>query len=158
MANVTKINYSDFELQDYNAKDENLIKTFDINNFFNTSSCIEFFIFDRNQNILHSKYDYTNYSVLNNGQSSLTNELSTLQINPGNDVTSAGFNSGEYVAYYNFLQKEIGDYNLTLYVSEISSDRTELRLDSSFISNRNLLNQTEIFIHYRNNQKYYFRF
>ena len=25
MANVTKINYSDFELQDYNTKDENLI-------------------------------------------------------------------------------------------------------------------------------------
>ena len=138
MAEVTKIDYTNFELQDYNVKDENLISTFDINTLFTTSSCIEFYVLDLNKNVLYSKYDYTNYQVTNDGQSAQTGEVGKFQINPGDDVIGQGFANGEYVAYYNFLNKEIGDYNSTLYISEISSDRQEIRLDSQFITPFNL--------------------
>ena len=107
MAEVTKIDYTSFELQDYNARDENLITTFDVNTLFTTSSCIEFYILDLNKNVLYSKYDYTNYQVTNDGQSAQTGEVSKFQINPGDDVIGQGFANGEYVAYYNFLNKEV---------------------------------------------------
>ena len=158
MAEVTKINYTNFELQDYNVKDENLITTFDINTLFTTSSCIEFYVLDLNKNVLYSKYDYTNYQVTNDGQSAQTNKVSKFQINPGEDVIGQGFANGEYVAYYNFLNKEIGNYNSTLYISEISSDRQEIRLDSQFITPLNLVEKTEDFIDFRENSNYFVDF
>jgi hypothetical protein len=158
MAEVTKIDYTSFELQDYNVRDENLITTFDVNTLFTTSSCIEFYILDLNKNVLYSKYDYTNYQVTNDGQSAQTGEVSKFQINPGDDVIGQGFANGEYVAYYNFLNKEIGDYNSTLYISEISSDRKEIRLDSQFISSFDLIEDTEDFVDFRENSSYFVDF
>ena len=158
MAEVTKIDYTSFELQDYNARDENLITTFDVNTLFTTSSCIEFYILDLNKNVLYSKYDYTNYQVTNDGQSAQTGEVNKFQINPGDDVIGQGFANGEYVAYYNFLNKEIGNYNSTLYISEISSDRQEIRLDSQFISSLDLIEDAEDFIDFRENSDYFVDF
>ena len=158
MAEVTKIDYTSFELQDYNVKDENLITTFDISTLFTTSSCIEFYVLDLNKNVLYSKYDYTNYQVTNDGQSSQTGKVGKFQINPGDDVIGQGFANGEYVAYYNFLNKEIGDYNITLYISEISSDRQEIRLNSQFITPSNLIEKAEDFIDFRENSDYFVDF
>ncbi len=158
MAEVAKIDYTSFELQDYNIKDENLITTFDINTTFSTSSCIEFYILDLNKNVLYNKYDYVNYTVTNDARSLLDDRISQFTINPGQDVTGNGFANGQYIAYYNFLNKEIGDYNFTLYISEISSDRQEIRLDSRFISPSNLIEQTDNFIDFRDEAEYFVDF
>ena len=50
MAVVTPISTDDFSFQLYDAADENLLTVNQINTFFSTSSCIEFFVYDLSQN------------------------------------------------------------------------------------------------------------
>ena len=130
MAEVSVLDPKNFEFQDYNSQDTNLISSFEIDTTLTSSSCIEFFILDLNGNILSSKYDYKNYTILNDSPSS-GEGLSQFTISPAIDTLNNGFGNGQYNAYYSFLNKRIGDYNLNLFISEISSDRTEIRLDSN---------------------------
>ena len=39
-----------------------------------------------------------------------------------NRLTNQGYDEGEYVAYYNFLTKQVGDPNSNLFISEITLD------------------------------------
>ncbi len=157
MATVNESNPRNFEYQDYNSKDDQLIASFNIDTTLTSSSCIEFFIFDLNGNVLNSRYDYQNYQVLNTSPNG-GEGLSQIILNPGNDTNSYGFSTGQYTAYYNFLVKRVGDYNNYLYVKEISSDRTEIRLDSSILTDIELINQTEDFIDDREDSPYFLDF
>ena len=93
----------DFSLQLYNAADENLFTVNQINTFFTTSSCIEFFVYDLSQNILYDSYNFNNYQVLNSGDINDSLQLSQFVLNPESNVNGLGYSQGEYVAYYNFL-------------------------------------------------------
>ena len=140
MATVTRIDPTNLTLQLYQSQDENLISQFGIDTVLTSSSYVEFFIYDNNQSLLYSTTNYISYKVENDGQSAgNNNQISQFQISPLNDVENEGFNQGEYIAYYNFLTKRIGDPNTNLFISEISSDRTEIRLDSNILSILNYL-------------------
>ena len=52
MAVVTQIDPNDFSFQFYESQDENLISSFDIDTSLTGSTCIEFFVYDNNQNLL----------------------------------------------------------------------------------------------------------
>ena len=158
MAEIIKIDPFNFELQTYEVQDTSLISQFDINTFLTSSSYIEFYIYDLNQNILSSNLNYNNYTVKNDGQSSANNNISQFNINPNQDITNQGFDQGEYIAYYNFLTKRIGDQFTNLFISEISSDRTELRLDSNILSSLDIVEQTEDFIDFRDESEYFVDF
>ena len=159
MAVVTQIDPNDFSFQFYESQDENLISSFDIDTSLTGSTCIEFFVYDNNQNLLYTTYNYTSYTVENDGQSAgNNNSISSFTISPGDDTTSYGFDQGEYIAYYNFLNKQIGDSNTNLFISEISSDRTEIRLDSNILSNFDIIDQTDNFIQFREDQNYFVDF
>ena len=157
MAEVSIIDPKNFEFQDYNSQDTDLIASFEIDTTLISSSCVEFFVFDINRNVLNSTYDYNNYSVTNDSPSS-GEGLSQFSISPGQDALNNGYGNGQYNLYYNFLNKRIGDYNTTLYISEISSDRTEIRLDSNFLDFNTLIDQTEDFIDFRESQNYFVDF
>ena len=87
--------------------------------------------------------------------SSGLNNISQIYINPEQDVQNLGFDRGDSIAYYNFLSKEIGDPNRHLFITEISSDRTELRLDSNILTNLDIIEQTNIFSQQRENRAYF---
>ena len=158
MADVTRIDPTNLTLQSYEPQDENLISQFDVTTALTGSSYIEFFIYDNNQTLLYSTLNYTSYNVLADGQAAGNNEISQFNILPGNDTEDQGFDQGEYVAYYNFLTKQIGDPNTNLFIQEISSDRTEIRLDSNILSNLDIVEQTNNFIQVRDESTYFVDF
>ncbi len=159
MAEIIKIDPTTFELQSYKGSDTSLVSQFPISKNFNDSSYIEFFIYDLNKNLLDFNLDYNKYKVFNDGKASLENNLiSNFNISPSEDVTQKGYTQGEYIAFYNFLQKQIGDSNRNLYITEISSDKTEIRLDSNILSNFDIIDQTDNFIQFREDQNYFVDF
>jgi len=159
MPTVSRIDPTDFTLQFYEPQDENLISQFDIDTVLTGSSYMEFYIYGNNQSLLYSTAAYNLYTVLNEGQSAgNNNEITQFDIAPGEDVSSYGFGQGEYVAYYNFLTKQIGDPNTNLFISEISSDRKEIRLDSNILSNLDIVEQTNNFTYFRDNSDYFVDF
>ena len=158
MATVTRIDPANLTLQSYEPQDENLISQFDVTTALTGSSYIEFFIYDNNQTLLYSTLNYTSYNVLADGQAAGNNEISQFNILPGNDTEDQGFDQGEYLAYYNFLTKQIGDPNTNLFIQEISSDRTEIRLDSNILSNLDIVEQTNNFIQVRDESTYFVDF
>ena len=159
MVEITKVNPTTFELQTYEPQDENLISTSSIDTeFVSLESSIEFFIYDLNNNIISENYNYVRYNVEGDGQAASQNppRISQFNISPGDDVTTQGFSEGQYVAYYNFLNNQIGDSNSTLFISEISSDRKEIRLDSTEAVS--IVLETNGFISFRDDQNYFVDF
>ena len=159
MVEISKVNPITFELQTYEPQDENLIASSSIDTqFVSLESSIEFFIYDLNNNIISENYNYVRYNVQEDGQaaSQPIPKISQFNISPGDDVTTLGFDNGGYVAYYNFLNNEIGNSNSTLFISEISSDRTEIRLDST--EDINIVSESNKFIDFRDNQDYFVDF
>ena len=149
----------DFTSQTYNAQDVNLIPSFEIDTTLTSESYIEFFIYDNNKNLLIPNYNFTEYTVLNNGQSAGTNNsLSQIDINPEKALVDYGFTQGEYTTYFNFLNKKIGTQLQQLYISEISPDRTEIRLDSTILTAFDIASSTLDFITERANTPYFLDF
>ena len=146
-AEIILLNANDFTSQTYGEQDVNLISTFDVNTSFTTSSYVEFFIYDNNQNILSTTYNFSQYTVLNDGQSPGTNnDLSQIEINPEENLINLGYDQGQYTTYYNFFNKQVGSDLQQLYISEISSDRTEIRLDSTSLTNTDIVEQANSLI------------
>ena len=159
MAQVNIIDPVNFTLQSYNSQDENLISQFGIDTVLTGSSYIEFFIYDNNKSLLNSNFNYNSYTIENNGQSAgNNNEVSEIFLSPEVDVKNQGFSEGEYIAYYNFFTKRVGDPNTNLFISEISSDRTEIRLDSNILSNLDIIEQANNFIQFREDSDYFVDF
>jgi hypothetical protein len=158
-AEIVQINTQDFTSQTYEGQDVNLISTFEINTSLSASSYIESFIYDNNQNILSSNYNFSQYTVLNNGQSPGTNnDIFQIEINPEETLLGEGFDQGQYNVYYNFFNKQIGSELQQLYIAEISSDRTELRLDSTDLTNIDIIEQANSLIQLREDSPYFLDF
>lgn len=153
---INQISPDDFSIQIYEPSDINLIPTINISNNLDENSSIEFYVYDLNKKIQFSNPLYNNYTVLNNPPP--LDNVSQINIDPQNDLLNSGFNSGIYVTYYNYLNRIIGSNLEPLYISEISSDRTEIRLDSTSISNEDIVNKTNAFISLRDNSPYFVDF
>jgi hypothetical protein len=149
----------DFTAQTYNAQDVNLIPSFEIDTTLTSGSYIEFFIYDNNKNLIIPNYNFTDYTVLNNGQSAgNNNSLSQIEIDPEKALIDYGFTQGEYTTYFNFLNKKIGSQLQQLYITEISSDRKEIRLDSTILTSFDIINSTSNFVTERANTPYFLDF
>ena len=153
---IDQISPDNFSIQLYNSSDTDLIPTINIDNNLNENSSIEFYIYDLNKKIQYSNPLYNSYTVLNSPPP--LNSISQINIDPQNDILNIGFNSGIYVAYYNFINKIIGSNIEPLYISEISSDRTEIRLDSTSLPNIDIVEKTNAFISLRDNTPYFIDF
>ena len=140
------------------SQDENLISSFDIDTTLLSSSYIEYNVYDLNNNLLYNTYNYNSYSIINDGQSSQTGNISQIIINPNVDLENLGFTQGEYNSYYSILNKRVGSNLETLYIEEISSDRIELRLDSVNLDDIKFQEQSLQFINDRDNSTYFLDF
>jgi len=158
-AETVQINSQDFTSQSYKTQDVNLITSFSVDTFLSSSSYIECFIYDNNKNILSSTYNFVQYTILENGQSAGSgNQVSTIQIDPENVLVTEGYSQGIYNTYFNFLNKQIGSNLQQLYITELSSDRTELRLDSTSLTNADIVEQANYLIQQRENSPYFLDF
>jgi hypothetical protein len=135
MAKTTIINQIDpitFEFQDYSSQDTTLITNFIVEPTFDPSKdYVSYFVYDLNENIISSNdIDYKGYSIIGD----------QVIINPEADIESIGFGDGEFNVVYNFISNELfSSYFQRLYIEEISSDRTEVRLNTTQISNLDLI-------------------
>ena len=155
---IIQISTQDLTTQEYMGQDTNLISTFDVNTSLSSSSYIEYFIYDLNQNLIQSDYNFSQHTVQNDGQSAGNNNLSQIIISPEEALINSGFDQGSYITYFNFLNKNIGSDIEQLYITEISSDRTEIRLDSMVLSDLDIVEKTNEFIQYRENSTYFIDF
>ena len=158
-AEIIQINPTDFESQTYGNQDTSLISSFDINTALSSESYLEFFIYDNNKSILLPDYNFVEYTVQNNGQSAGSgNDVFEIILDPEKLLVDRGYDQGIYVTYFNFFNYEIGSNLEQLYISEISSDRTEIRLDSTILSNLDIAEKTLSFIQKRENSPYFLDF
>jgi hypothetical protein len=155
---ITNLDPTDLTVNLYESMDVNLISTFDIDTSLIPQTNIELFIYDNNNNIISENYNFTNYAVLNDGPQTQDNSISTINIEPDKILTDLGYEQGEYKLYFNILDKKIGNIDQNLFISEISSDRTEIRLDSTSLSVEDIINQSNAFISERENSDYFIDF
>ncbi len=146
--------------QEYNPQDTALISsTVNFPTLFDQNSYIELFISDLNNNILTSDLQFNKYKVINNGKY-IENEksLSSIQLDVENVLSFYGYSQGEYIISFNFYSKHIGSSLQKLYISEISSDRTELRLDSTELAFLDIVESTNNFVQERDQSSYFVDF
>ena len=118
-------------------------------------SYIEFFIYDYNKNIVITNHDYQDWQIDENVNTESTQINTTftddqgiqqleaftgsvktdfIEVNPINDVTKYGINTGDVYTLYNFITTHLGsNAKITFFIDEISSNRTEIRLKSNEI-------------------------
>jgi len=109
------------------------------NSFGDPRDFVEYYVYDLNETLLFSNTRYTNFVIPENGiLVSQDNTIEELNINVINDLTEAGFELGSYRVVYNFFRKHIttDEDGSNLFIKEISSDRTELRLSSLLSESR----------------------
>ena len=147
---INQVNPETFEFQDYSISDESLIVSNDLDTVFSGSTdYIEAYVYDENQNQISFQVPFTNYKVTE-GDVVLT---------PSNDLERLGFDVGSYYISYDFYRPKLAStLNTQYYISEISSDRTEIRLDSTQIDNALLISSSLEFMAYRDTAEYFVDF
>ena len=131
-ANILNIDPRRLSLENYSSQDLSLISNIPSTVSFNPSTdYIEYFVYGIDGRLLYPVgqdvlTSYNNYRLEDNN----------LVLDPEQDLINNSFFSGAYNTYYNFLSNRCGSSPINRYfISEISSDRTEIRLSSNVISN-----------------------
>jgi hypothetical protein len=139
IVNIQSVNPDTLEFQTYQSSDSELISSFNIEDIAFTSSYnkIEYYVLDANQNIILSNYDFKEYNLENN----------SIVIDPQTNLINQGFDEGQYYTLYNFVSPILNSSPTnTYFISEISSDRTELRLSSNTLDSQAIVNGYNDFI------------
>jgi hypothetical protein len=152
VVNITPINPFTFELQEYSTSDSSLINSFNIDiTFNNQTDYLEYFVYDLNGNILIQNVSgYPGYKLIDNN----------VVLYPEVDLKANGFTEGQYNTLYNFLSPKLASNSFnTYYLSQISSDRTEVRLDTTAIPNALVISSaTELINNITNSTGSYYDF
>ena len=120
------------------------------------SDYIEYFIFDQGGNVLNSSYNYNSYKLPSNSAYSQS-LLPDIEIDPIKDIQDLGFESGEVVSRYNFFRKVSGEpFSNQLFIQQISTDRTELRVDSTDLTDEALIDIADNFATKQLDVPYYY--
>ena len=162
----------------YDFAESEIIPSEDISgSFFQSGSIIEFYTYSTTKTLLSQEYNFTDYTIENNTATSDTSNATSytnsqginvvntgsasiptnnITLQPSLDLYDRGFDNGELFAVYNFINYELASSTTqTFYISEISGDRTEIRIKSNtisavdikegFASLKDKLNSTEYF-------------
>lgn len=111
--------------QVYSPSETVLITSFNTQSIFNPSvDYIEYHVYNGNKILIDTTNDLENYRIYNN----------EVYIDPQADLDLRVYQPGDYYSVYNFLTPLLSSsLEQTYYISEISSDRTEVRLNSTDI-------------------------
>ena len=137
---ITEVLANEFELQTISSQDISLIAENSVEGIFSpTASSVEFTVYDFNKNLLYFDPSLNNWSTDFNSFANTEKNITSLTVNPAEDIINIGYGYGKTYAVYNFLQNELeSSINNQFYISEISSDRTEVRIDYPSVSNTSL--------------------
>ena len=149
---ITPLDPQTFEYQTYDNSDEKLIAKSNLDTAFTASTdYIEYYIYDQNQTLIYpsTTIPLTQYNI----------KEGDVLLNPELNLKSNEFDIGTYNILYNFYRKRLSSTPVEKYfISEISSDRTEVRLDSNEIANELIISSSNSFIQYRENSEYFVDF
>lgn len=149
---IQQVNHSTFESQKYIPQDENIISSFYLDTSFSfETDYVEVGIYDENQNLIisYDKQDDSESPVINGD----------VILEPSKNLSSLGYDNGLYFINYNFFRKRLNsDPFCEYYIEEINSDRTEIRLASSILSNQSIIDSTNLFVNYRSTENYFVDF
>jgi hypothetical protein len=120
--------------QTYTTSDDSLIASFNTDITFNSSTdYVEYYIYNANKQIIDSVENLRSFAIYGED----------LSINPEQDLESRAYTEGQYYTVYNFLRPLLSSSILeTYYISEISTDRTEIRLASTDVVNGDIVDST----------------
>jgi len=126
-------------IEGYDQKDLSLIPAFEVTSQFTPSTDnVEFSIYNEQGILEYINYNYTNYQVTLN-YNSQNNSVSTVTVDPEKDLIREGYEQGKYTTYYNFVRNQISSsQELPFFITQISSDRTEIRVVNNSLSNEEL--------------------
>jgi hypothetical protein len=141
----------------YTLQDEQLLlPILQQETFGNLNDYIEYFVFDLGENIVNSDYNYKAYKLPSNSAYSQS-LLPNIEIDPIQDIENLGYQSGEVTSRYNFFRKVSGQpFDNQLFIQQISSDRTEIRVNSTILSGEQLLDITSDFTQKQSTVPYYY--
>ena len=149
---INQLNPETFEYQTYSDKDTELIVQSQLDTVYNRDTdYIEYYAYDQNQNLIYpgSTIPLLDYDVRDGD----------VILNPEQDLINSGYDLGVYNILYNFYRKRLSsDISQKYFITDISSDRTEIRLDSNIISNDLIISSSNSFIEYRETADYFVDF
>ena len=136
---------------------------------------IEFYVYDTQKSLQYSDYNFTDYQITQNTTPDAvpvgaTAEQTTnpaignsttdiVNLNPEVDIYNAGYNNGVLYGVYNFINNELSSsVDNKYYISEISGDRTEIRIKSNYISSIQMKSSYISFENTLNSQKFFDEF
>jgi hypothetical protein len=168
----------------YTADDLRLITSQTIKKSFGApNDYIEYFVYDIGNNLLETSYTYHEYKLpsnlaLNSGVTpnlninnstatgaevgSVSNLLTSsftypvIEIDPVMDLENLGYSSGEFKVQYNIFKNKISSFpSASLFIKEISPDRTELRVGSIVLTDSEIESGSLALIDYYNSSSYF---
>ena len=149
---ISSLDPTTFEYQTYSDADSQLIIQSQLDTVFTpTTDYIEYYVYDQNQNII---YPSTTLALL-----SYDVRDGDVLLDPQSNLEDLGFNIGTYNILYTFYRKRLASsISEKYFIANISSDRTEIRLDSNIITNDLIISSSNEFIQYRENAGYFVDF
>jgi hypothetical protein len=126
----------------YDDADLNLLSPFTLNEDFGQSNdYIEYYLYDIGGNLLNFNYNYKDFKLPANSYLDPVNgSLPIIEIDPIKDIQNLGYTSGEFKTQYNFFSNRVSDPSAGLFLKEISSDRTEIKVGSTTLTNEQIEN------------------
>ena len=139
MTKVTIIDPTTFETPQYKPGDEQTITSITVNSTFTTEDGrVESLVYDLEGNLLNYNPN-SKYSSVENGAGGNLSLADALLVYPEDEVKSLDLQIGKYNVFYNFLNNELGSSEETPFsIKEISANRKEVRLTTSFVSEDDL--------------------
>jgi len=136
-ASLSPINPNTLLFDGYELADQSIIPNENIiSSFTPQKDKVELWIYDFNKNLISGDTDFKDYSLVQSPSENDENDNEILELSPIEDLTNLGFDTGQLYTVYNFIRYQLSSSVDNLYyLSEISSDRTEIRLKSNIISN-----------------------
>ena len=120
--------------QTYTVSDDSLIASFNTDITYNSSTdYIEYFIYNANKEIIDSVPSLKTFAIYG----------TDLSITPEQDLESRAYPDGKYYTVYNFLRPLLSSsLEQPYYISQVSTDRTEIRLASTSILGGDIVDST----------------
>jgi hypothetical protein len=120
--------------QTYTTSDDSLIASFNTDITFDSATdYVEYFIYNANKELIDSIQRLTSFAIYGED----------LSISPEQDLESRAYTEGQYYTVYNFLRPLLSSSIVEpYYISEISTDRTEIRLASTNILGGDIVDST----------------
>jgi hypothetical protein len=129
------------QLSRYDEADLNLLSPFILNeDFGQPNDYIEYYLYDIEDNLLNFNYSYKDFKSPPDSYLNPDGTLPIIEIDPIKDIQNLNYTSGEFKTQYNFFSNRVSDPSAGLFLKEISSDRTEIKVGSTTFTNEQIEN------------------